>query len=1137
MSKLGIKKAIIFIGILFGTCFSWAVIQKIAIAEVNSFTSKTQSEELAEAEKLNQRVVQLYQEGKYNEAIPLAERALAIAQKILGEHPDVATSLNNLAGLYKVQGRYSEAELFYKKALEIRKRILGNEHPYVTDSLNGLATLYHYQGRYPEVEPLYKQILEMRKRILGNEHPDVATSLNNLAELYRNQGRYSEAELFYKQALEMRKRIFGKEHPYVTDSLNGLAILYHYQGRYSEVEPLYKQVLEMRKRILGNEHPDVAASLNNLAGLYVNQGRYSEAELFYKQALEMRKRILGNEHPDVATSLNGLAILYHYQGRYSEVEPLYKQILEMRKRILGNEHPDVAASLNNLALLYLNQGRYLEAELFYKQALEMRKRILGKEHPDVAASLNDLAGLYEKQGRYSEAKPFYKQALEMRKRILGNEHLDVANSLNNLALLDLSQGRYSEVESLFKQALEMRKRLLGNEHADVATILNNLAGLYVNQGRYSEAEPFYKQVLEMIKHVLGNKHPYVAASLNNLAGLYVNQGRYSEAESFYKQALEMRKHILGNEHPDVAASLNDLAVLYQKQGNITNALEFLKQGLEVEEENLAINLSGGFERQKRDYMATISGTTNATISLHLNSAPKNPKLANLALTTIFQRKGRILDVLTNNLQILRQHTNDKDSLKLIDELSDIYNQLASLIYNRPEKFPPEEYRQQVADLEEKVKRKEDDLSRRSAEFANSSKPVNLENIQKLIPADAALVEIVRYQPFNPKAKQNQRFGKPRYAAYILTSTDKQPNAIDLGEAKEIEKPLELFRKSLQGTKNAEPSTSIPELKESARDLDKLVMQPIRKLLGNKRKILISPDASLNLIPFEALVDENNRYLVENYSFTYLTSGRDLLRLQNQYPSKQPPVIMADPFFDKQGEVVAIKPKNTRSIDLSKIKFPPLNGTRKEAEAISQILGVKPLLGTQASEAVIKQLKSPELLLIATHGFFENAPKTENENNKNQNAIPTNTFEDNPLLLSGLVLAGYKNNQGGGNQDGILTALETTSLNLLGTKLVVLSACDTGLGKDTTGEGIYGLRRALVIAGSESQVISLWKVADDATKDLMVAYFKKVLGKGEKKQGRSEALRQVQLEMLQGDKYQHPYYWAAFIPSGDWREMP
>ncbi|KST67715.1 tetratricopeptide repeat protein [Mastigocoleus testarum] len=1036
------------------------LVSEVAVGEVNSpqiqkldrRAALPRDLKLAEAARLNQQASQLLEAGKYREGIPLAQKALAIRQKILGEHPEVAQSLNNLAVLYLYQGNYQEAEPLFKQALEIGKRLLGNQHPDVVQSLNNLATLYSYQGNYQEAEPLFKQAFEIRKRLLGNQHPEVAQSLNELATLYL------------------------------------------YQGNYQEAEPLFKQALEIRKRLLGNQHPEVAQSLNNLAASYESQGRLKEAESLFKQALQIRKRLLGNQHPEVAQSLNSLANLYRSQGRLKEAEPLYKQALQIGKRLLGNQHPNVAQSLNNLAGLYLDQGRLKEAEPLYKQALQMYKDLLGNQHPHVAHSLNNLAVLYENQGRLKEAEPLHKQALQMYKRLLGNQHPDVATSLNNLAGLYLDQGRLKEAEPLYKQALQMRKRLLGNQHPLVAISLNNLAGLYLDQGRLKEAEPLYKQALQMHKRLLGNQHPLVATSLNNLAGLYKSQGRYKEAEPLYKQALQMRKRLLGNQHPLVAISLNSLAALNNAQENITKTLEFLTQGLKVEEQNLSINLSAGFERQKRDYTRTISGTTYATISLHLNSAPNNSQAANLALTTIFRRKGRILDVLTNNLQILRQRVNDKNSLKLIDELSDNYSQIANLIYNRPENISLEKYRQQVTDLEKKTKDLEDQLSRRSAEFANLSQEVKsqlvkLEDIQKLIPDDAALVEIVRYRPFNSKAKQqNQSFGKPHYAAYVLNSTG-EPQAIDLGETEKIEKSLELFRNSLQ-----DPNiTPTEQVKQSARGVDKLVMEPIRKLLGNKRKILIAPDGALNLIPFEALVDENNRYLIENYSFTYLTSGRDLLRLQNespskQSPSKQQPVIMGDPLFHKQGETVAVKsnqPNNTRFIDLSKINFPPLIGTREEAKSIATMLEVKPFLGSQASENVIKELQNPKILHIATHGFFESSPKKPEHQD---------TYRDNPLLLSGLVLSGYKNRQGGGNEDGILTALETTALNLTGTKLVVLSACDTSLGQDQTGEGLYSFRRALVIAGSESQVMSLWKVDDTASKDLTIAYYEKVLGK-------------------------------------------
>ncbi|MCC3450425.1 MAG: tetratricopeptide repeat protein [Microcoleus sp. PH2017_40_RAT_O_B] len=946
-----------------------------------------------------------------------------------------------------------------------------------------------------------------------------AERLNEQAVQLYKQGKYDEAIPLAEQALAIRRKVLGQDHPSVATSLNNLAALYESQGRYREVEPLYRKALEMRQRLLGNEHPDVAASLNNLAALYALQGRYSEAEAFYRKALEMNKRLLGSEHPNMAASLNNLALLYDSQGRYSEAEPLFRQTLEMRQRLLGKEHPSVAISLNNLALSYTQQGRYSEAEPLFRQTLEMRQRLLGKEHPSVATSSNNLAFLYASQGRYSEAEPLYRKVLEMRQRLLGNEHPDIAASLNNLAGLYYSQRRYSEAEPLFRQALEMNKRLLGNEHPSVANSLNNLALWYASQGRYSEAEPIYRKALKMRQRLLGNEHPDIATSLNNLALLCDSQERYSEAEPLFRQALEMRQRLLGKEHPDVAISLNNLAALYWRQGNTDRTLEFQAQGIKVEEQNLSYNLAAGFDRQKRDYIKTVSGTTNANISLHLNAVPNNSQAARLALTTIFQRKGRILDIFTNSLQILRQRVNDPESQKLIDNLSNTYSQLATLIYNQPEKLPLQEYRQRVSDIDDRAKQLEDQLSRRSAEFRTLAQSVPLEKIQKLIPTDAALVEFVRYQPVNPKAQLNQRFGEPHYAAYILTSSG-NIQAIDLGEANKIEKSLELFRQSL-----ADQNTPISQLQESARNLDRLLMQPVRKLLGNTDKILLSPDGALNLIPFEALVDENNQYLVENYSFTYLTSGRDLLRLQISSPSQQPPVVIADPYFDRPGEVATISSNNnnTRSIDLSKIIFSPLSGTAEEARAIASLFKINPLLHSQATESAIKQVKSPQILHIATHGFFQDGSRSQS----NQN-----TINDNPLLLSGLVLSGFKKQQGGGNEDGVLTALEVTTLNLVGTKLVALSACDTGIGKDATGEGIYGLRRALVIAGSESQLISLWKVDDNGTKDLMVKYYNRLLNN----QGRSEALRQTQLEMLKSETYQHPYYWAAFIPSGDWRPM-
>jgi tetratricopeptide (TPR) repeat protein len=287
-------------------------------------------------------------------AIQYFQKAIKLQEK-LDLELELATSLNNLALLYNSQGKYEAAEPLYQQALELRKRILGENHPEYANSLNNLAGLYDSQGKYEAAEPLYQQGLELTKRILGENHPQYATSLNNLASLYYSQGKYEAAEPLYQQALELTKRILGENHPQYATSLNNLALLYNFQGKYEAAEPLYQQALELTKRILGENHPEYATSLNNLALLYDSQGKYEAAEPLLQQALELRKRILGENHPQYATSLNNLAGLYDSQGKYEAAEPLYQQALELTKRILGENHPNTLTVKKNLESLPLQQ--------------------------------------------------------------------------------------------------------------------------------------------------------------------------------------------------------------------------------------------------------------------------------------------------------------------------------------------------------------------------------------------------------------------------------------------------------------------------------------------------------------------------------------------------------------------------------------------------------------------------------------------------------------------------------------------------------------------------------------------------------------------------------------------------------------
>jgi CHAT domain-containing protein/tetratricopeptide (TPR) repeat protein len=1046
------------------------------------------------------------------------------------------------------EGKYDEALPLVERGFEIRERLLGPEHLDVTAAIDSLAGIHTDKGEYVKAEPLYKRALAIREKALGNDHPLIAATLDNLAELYRAQGKYGQAESFIKRALEIREEALGKDHSETASSLNNLAVLYASQGKHGQAEPLHKRALEIREKALGKEHPNTANSLNTLAFLYKTQGKYAEAEPLYRRALEIREKALGKDHPSTAISLNNLAQLYIAKGKFREAEPFQKRSLEIREKTLGNDHPLTAAGINNLALLYFMQAKYAEAEPLYKRALEIREKTLGKDHPLTAQSLNNLAALYREQGKYAEVEPLYKSALEIREKRLGNDHPSTAQSLDNLAMLYRWQGKYEEAEALHKRALEIREKRLGNDHPDIANSLSNLAVLYESQGKYGQAEPLHKRALEIREKRLGKEHPLTANSLSNLAVLYATQGKYGEAEPLFKRALDIEEKALDNDHPDTVVTLNNLAVLYTATGDLVQAVKLQSRASTASERNLARNLVIGSERQKLAYLATLSTQTDRNISLHLHSVPDDSAAGALAATMILQRKGRALDATSQNLNVLRSRFNAEDQA-LLDQLTEARSQIARLVLSGPQEMTAEQHRDQIKTLEDQAEKDAADISRRSDEFRTQFLPVTLEAVRAAIPPDSALIEFASYRPFNAKAtKDDEAYGQPRYAAYVLRH-EGEIKWKELGEAKSIDTAIAAFRKALRDPKRV-------DVRRLARAVDAKVFQPLRQLLGGMTRLLISPDGPLNLVPFTALVDEKGRYAVERYSISYLTSGRDLLRLQVARESKGGPLVVAAPDFGRRSPVEAsrlgeqekdtsegsAKSESAQSI-IKDFYFPPLPHAEREGAALRALLPDATLLTkSQATKVALGQVRSPELLHIATHSFFLEDQQLTLPGERGASALtddPERTLQqlerrgvsiESPLLRSGLALAGA--NEHKDDDNGILTALEVTGLNLWGTKLVTLSACDTGVGEVKNGDGVHGLRRALVLAGSETQVMSLWAVSDKATRELMVSYYR-MLQQG---QGRGEALRLVQLEMLKKMKWRHPYYWAGFIQSGEWANL-
>jgi CHAT domain-containing protein/Tfp pilus assembly protein PilF len=340
-----------------------------------------------------------------------------------------------LALLYDTQDNFEQAEVLYKRSLDIRERALGPDHPDVAQSLEMLALFYTGQGtyvsqaRYAQAEPLFKRALAIWDKALAQDHPDVAESLVIVARLYFNQGQYAQAEPLFKRSLAIREKALGLDHQDVSQSLSELALLYRIQYQYAKAEPLFKRALAIREKSAGPDDPAVATSLNNLAQLYDTQGQYSQAESLFKRALAIEEKSLGPDHPNVASTLNNLAALYTRQKKYAQAEPLFKRSLAIDEKARGSDHPQVATSLNNLAKLYYYQGHYAQAEPLYTQSLAIWEKALGPDHPHVATSLNNLVLLYGIQGQHARALPLARRVSEIyKKRIVADGTGDVAVS-------------------------------------------------------------------------------------------------------------------------------------------------------------------------------------------------------------------------------------------------------------------------------------------------------------------------------------------------------------------------------------------------------------------------------------------------------------------------------------------------------------------------------------------------------------------------------------------------------------------------------------------------------------------------------------------------------------------------------------
>jgi len=1001
-------------------------------------------------------------------------------------------------------------------------------------------------GAYDKAQSLAESALNLREKALGPDHPEVAAALNLLGMICTGRSDYTRAESLFQRALAINEKAFGSDHPAIAEVTDNLAKNYNAKGNYAEAERLANNALSNRQKVLGPDHFLVAITLGTLGDIFLAKGDYTKARSFSERALQITAKSYTADDLPYSDASSRLARVEIKLGNYSSAEQLLTQASHTRETVAGQESLQAADSIYDLGYLYLIKNDNLKSEQMNLRALSLKEKILGPDHLQLSLILHNLGLIYYRRGDFRTAETYYQRALAIKEKTLGSSHPLLAATVNNLGLMYWRQRDYDKAKKFYLRALEICEKAYGVDSADTTFPLSNLGIIAKETGDYDRAEAYYKRALAIEERIFGAENPRIGVTVESLGILYRDKGDYARAEPYFLRAVAITEKSLGPDHPDNARHFRNLEHLYAAKGDLVGALKSLTRSNEIEEKNLPLNLAIGSERQKLAYFDPMAEDLERLISFQAQQDAGDSQARDLAATTLIQRKGRVFDAIADNLGTLWNRSSMEDRA-LLDQLKGVTSQLAALVLKGPQGLSPAEHQARISKFTQQREQLENEVGRRSQGYYERADTVTLSSVKAAIPADAVLVEFAVYRPFDPKQpnESTKNFGDPRYIAYIIPAQG-EVRWKDLGAAKGIDAAVDAFRRALRDPQRH-------DIKQLSRALDEKIMQPVRALVGNATHLLVSPDGQLDLIPFEALVDPEGRYLIERLSVTYLTTGRDLLRMEVSRASKSGPLVIADPAFGESGNAAVARAERpgfgpraatnkrrsiTTAQDLSDVYFGPLSGTAQEARAIQSLFpDAHVLTGLHATKGALKRIDAPSILHIATHGFFlqdtteSPSPDQGKPAANDSRSVRGAAKIENPLLRSGLALSGANLNKGSG-ENGILTALEASNLNLWGTKLVTLSACDTGLGEVRNGEGVYGLRRAFFLSGAETLVMSLWPVSDDVTREMMTTYYTGLKGG----MGRGEALHQAELAMLKRKGRQHPFYWASFIQSGEWASL-
>jgi CHAT domain-containing protein/lipopolysaccharide biosynthesis regulator YciM len=1047
------------------------------------------------------------------------------------------------------QSRFDSAVAYFEQAGKIYEA--AQDWQRYIRSRNQMSEARLRQGEADVRPDELKQNLQLSVQHFGERTAEVATAYNNIGRLYYLTGALDSALAYCDKALSLQRAALGERHVEVARSYLLIGNIRSYNGEYDQAFAMLNKALSILPAASG-EHALILADIYNaMAVTYDDLGDYDRAAAFYEKALTTLTAEVGERHPRAADIDNNVGTLYEIKGDYERALAYYQNAVSIYLRAGRKQHANLAYFYDNVANVYRSKGDYDEAAAFYQKALDIFLSTVGDQHPEATAVYNNLALLYAEKKDYDRSIFFQEKCLEIEKHIRGEQHDAVASSYNNLGAVYGQKGDYDRAIALHQKALAIRLRALGAMHPDVANIYKNLGKAYQKKGEDRQALLYHHKALAILRAAVGERHPEVAAQYNNLAGIYEAEGERDRALEFYQQAIIANVPMFADHDPyanprlesilsenhlleTLARKAAAMADLYANQSHQLHDLEAAVSTYQLAGQLIDQMRSGYKAEGSKLFLAEkatdIYGHAIQSV-LQIHAATRRDEHKGAAFLFAEKSKaGIMLDALSE--------AEAKQFAGIPDSLLQKERQLRIGLAFYDGKLTEEQLQSNAADsanlahLQDKVfnlKQAYDALLQRfEKEYPDyynlkyQVKTASVPEVQQFLDDRTALVEYFT--------------GDDSIFIFAITKNNFaiKASANDSPFARQIEQLRQGIIKQ-----------DFVQYTQAAYRLYQTLLAPLKA--GdqlNDKNLIIVPDAALSAIPFEVLLTEQVAakgilqdytqlpFLVNAHAVSYAYSAT-LLQQELQKKNRQTPrdYLAFAPVFANG------LPAGTRGAEFFKENFAPAPTKTASATAAAAATRIRGYLPSTKKEvtAILDRFENSYNLFDR---WFGNKAKAYWEGEANETKLKAGILGDYRILhfathglvneknpkLSGLLLAQEDSTS---KEDGILHLGEIYNLNL-NADLVVLSACETGLGQVAKGEGIIGLTRGFLYAGAANLLVSLWQVSDATTADLMVDFYDKMLGGMSK----PEALREAKLQMIRRHpEYAKPYYWAPFILVG------